>query len=121
LTEHRLSLGRRGELVAEAFLTGQGYTILKRNYRCPEGEVDLVAREGPYLVFVEVRTKEADDPVGPLETIDRRKQAQVRRVVEAFLVREQVGEVPVRIDAVGIVMGPEEAEPRSIQLIKDAF
>jgi putative endonuclease len=83
--------------------------------------VDLVARDGPYLVFVEVRTRTHDDPVTPLESISPRKRTQVRRVAQTFLIRESVDDTPVRFDAVGIVMADEEAAPRSIELVQDAF
>jgi len=57
VTEERLALGRLGEELASRRLRSLGYEILERNYRCPLGEIDLVARDGDVLVFVEIKTR----------------------------------------------------------------
>ena len=59
----RDALGQRGENVAAKYLRDQGFKIINRNYRCDVGEVDIIARDGPTLVFVEVKTRSYDDPI----------------------------------------------------------
>ena len=75
-------LGSRGENVAARFLQGLGYNILVRNFRCAVGEIDIIAREGRTLVFVEVKTREADDPM-PEDQINADKQQATVRSAEA--------------------------------------
>ena len=65
----RQKLGRRGEEAAAEFLTQQGYQILDRNFRTPTGEIDIIAQEKDTLCFVEVRTRTADWPGHPFESI----------------------------------------------------
>ncbi len=78
-------LGPAGEAVAEAYLRRRGYVILARNYRCPAGEVDLVARDGPTVVFVEVKTRSGSAYGSPLEAVDARKRHRLARVACHFL------------------------------------
>jgi hypothetical protein len=72
--EYKRQLGRRGEDLATAYLRQQGYVILARNWRCPVGEIDIVAREGEILAFVEVRTRRGDRFGTPEESITRQAE-----------------------------------------------
>jgi putative endonuclease len=76
------SLGAEGEAHAARFLKEQGFKLIKRNYKCPAGEVDIIAREGETLVFVEVKTRGGKGFGLPQESVDFRKQ---RRLVRAAL------------------------------------
>src|SRR3984957_20951807 len=77
----RRRLGVRGEQLAAEHLERLGYRIVGRNYRTRWGELDLVAHDGRLLAFVEVKTRRASGGAGsPFEAVDRRKQAQVRRI-----------------------------------------
>ena len=93
-----------------------GLEALYRNWRCSEGELDIVARDSDgTCVFVEVRSRTGTDKGHPLETIDARKRGQIIRTARAFIHKEQPnGITGYRFDVVGIVFAPdgrvEEAE-----------
>ena len=89
-------------LVAE-YLKTQGYEILEKNYRCRIGEIDLIAKEGETLVFVEVKYRKTKRAGYALEAIDSRKAGQVRRVAAVYLYEHGFSEsAACRFDAVGI-------------------
>lgn len=98
-------LAERGENLAAKHLQSLGYRILMRNFRCELGEVDLIARDGKTLVFVEVKTRE-DDAVAPESQVDGEKQQHVVRVARHYLSRYGVPRPPYRFDIVGIVWPP---------------
>jgi putative endonuclease len=107
--------GRAGEDRAAAFLIAQGLEILERNVTCAGAELDLVARDGDAIVFVEVRGRSDDHRGHPFETVDARKQARVRRGATGWLVRQNLWErVAVRFDVVALVGG-------ELEWLKDAF
>jgi len=114
----RGALGRRGEEVAAAFLRAHRYTIVARNYRCRAGEIDLVALDGPVLVFVEVRSRRGTSAGTPLESVDARKRAQVARVAEHFLVARRWVERAARFDVIGVRF---DAEPPAVEHVRGAF
>jgi putative endonuclease len=114
----RGELGRRGEAVAEAFLRTRAYTIVARNYRCRAGEIDLVALDGPVLVFVEVRSRRGTALGTPLESVDGRKQAQVARVARHFLASRRWHDRDARFDVVGIRF---DTEPPAVEHVRGAF
>ncbi len=79
------ALGRWGEQAAAEWLAQQGFQVLTRNWRCREGEIDLVAMQGSVLVFVEVKTRRADTFGAPEESVDERKQRQLTRLAQRYL------------------------------------
>lgn len=111
-------LGQQGEDIAARFLRRQRYAILARNYRCPLGEVDLVALERSVIVFVEVKTRRADDFGTPAEAVDRRKRRQLQRVAEFYLARHRLEGRDARFDVVEVHWS--DSGPRC-NLIRDAF
>ena len=100
----RQATGNLGEKLAAEFLKKRGYHILQTNYRCPEGEVDIVARWQDYLVFVEVRTKRSREFGSPEESITPAKMDKLRRVVAQY--RQTHRDLPAswRIDVMAIEM-----------------
>ena len=119
--DKRQSLGRRAEGLAAAHLERQGYRILARNWRRPEGEIDLVAGKDDLCVFVEVRSRTGTDRGHPLETVDARKRARVRRAARVFLDQETLpAGLTFRFDVVGVTFGAEESSPELVH-IEDAF
>jgi putative endonuclease len=96
-------LGRRGEEAAARHLTGMGWQILDRNWRCPEGELDIVARDGAELVVCEVKTRSSTAYGTPAEAVTPAKAARLRRLAARWLVAHAVGGVAVRIDVIGLV------------------
>ena len=97
------ALGRRGEAIAARHLMSSGLTIVERNWRCPEGEIDLVARDGDELVFVEVKTRTSVAFGHPLEAITPRKLARLRRLAGAWCLAHPEERASIRIDAVAVI------------------
>ena len=100
---------------AACFLKTQGYQILERNYRCKKGEIDLIAREGQYLVFVEVKYRASGEFGNPLEAVSPGKQKRILRTALYYLTVKGYGENQAcRFDVLGI-------SPEGICLMKNAF
>lgn len=114
----RRALGLRGEGVARRFLEGRGYRILEENFTCPWGEIDLIAREGEVLVFVEVKTRRSARFGRPQEAVHGRKQRQILKVAEAYMTTRRL-KVPCRVDVVAIEFPLDASEP-TVELIRDA-
>jgi putative endonuclease len=102
MADSRKVLGAEGERAAEKYLRRQKYTILERNYRCPLGEIDLIALDGKTVVFVEVKTRTGERHGSPLEAVDARKQRQIARVAQSFLLRHRLQNRDARFDVVGV-------------------
>lgn len=105
----RESMGDRGENLAARFLRDLGYRIIHRNFNCELGEIDIVARDGKTLVFVEVKTRSYDDP-SPEDQVHVRKQQKLTRVAKAFLSRYGTPQPPARFDVVAVIW-PEGRDP----------
>jgi putative endonuclease len=106
-------LGRQGEEYAAQYLTDAGYRIVARNWRCPQGEIDLVASHGDEIVFVEVKTRSSLRFGHPFEAITVAKLARLRRLAAAWC--EAASESPgrprvsrIRIDVVGVIAAPRQ-------------
>jgi putative endonuclease len=97
------SLGRSGEQAAVEYLERAGLRILDRNWRCAEGEIDIVAAERQVLVVCEVKTRSSTRYGSPLEAITRSKRARLRRLAIRWLVAHGVLFDEVRIDVIGLV------------------
>ena len=97
------ALGRRGEAIAARHLERSGFTILERNWRCTQGEIDLVAQDGDEVVFVEVKTRSSVDYGHPLEAITPVKLARLRRLAGAWCAEHPGVAARIRIDAVGVI------------------
>jgi putative endonuclease len=94
-------LGDRGENLAAKYLRNQGFKIIARNFRCVMGEIDIVAREGKMLVFVEVKTRQQDEPT-PEEQVNAFKQHQITKAAKYYLSRYGV-QPAARFDVVAVV------------------
>jgi putative endonuclease len=114
----RRDAGILGERLAAEFLRGRGYHIIETNYRCPEGEIDIVARYGDSLVFVEVRTKQSRRFGTPEESITSVKKEKMRLVAARY--REAHDDLPEqwRIDVVVVEL--DRGKPTRIELIENA-
>ncbi|MHA7207637.1 YraN family protein [Arthrobacter sp. MDT1-65] len=96
-------LGRRGEATAAGFLEQAGLTIVDRNWRCPAGEIDLVAVDGSTLVIVEVKTRSSDDFGQPLEAITAGKLERLYLLASKWARAHDLRFSGIRIDAVGVL------------------
>jgi len=115
----RRDTGIRGEKLAKDFLKKRGYHILETNYRCPEGEIDIVARHKDSLVFIEVRTKTSLEFGRPEESITLAKQARMRATASQY--RQTHNDLPPqwRIDVVAIELD-QRGKLSRIELIENA-
>lgn len=114
----RRLLGQKGEALAVAHLRKCGLHIETRNFRCRLGEIDLVAREGKTLVFIEVRSRTSLAFGLPQETIDYRKQRRLRRIAQVYL--QGRSEALVRFDVVAVQFD-RLGNPQRIDHIPNAF
>ncbi|WP_349897324.1 YraN family protein [Parafrigoribacterium soli] len=112
-------LGSRGEELAAAFLGGEGYIILDRNWRCPQGEIDIVAFDGAETVFIEVKTRSSVAFGHPLEAITVQKLARLRRLAAAWCEAHPGNHDRIRIDAIAVVV-PRGAAPQ-LEHLKRVF
>ncbi|SEC58005.1 putative endonuclease [Paramicrobacterium humi] len=102
--------GARGEQLAADYLTGSGYEIVERNWRCPHGEIDIIARRGDTVVFVEVKTRSGIGFGHPFEAVTRDKVRRLRRLVGAWCAQTAPRPRRMRIDVIGILW-PPDGEP----------
>jgi putative endonuclease len=113
--ENKRQVGSRYEQVAAAFLEKRGWTVLEKNYRCRRGEIDLICRDGRYLVFVEVKYRKDAHFGLPGEAVDWRKQQKIRKAASYYLYSHKLPEdTSCRFDVVGIL-------GEQIDVIENAF
>ncbi|MDP2755022.1 MAG: YraN family protein [Nitrospirota bacterium] len=111
-------LGSEGEDLAVRFLQKKGYRIIARNYKTPVGEIDIIARDGDTIVFIEVKTR-TDISFGyPFEAVNKRKRQKLKNLALLYLKR-QGKESPVRFDVLSIFC--MDNGKKDIEHIKDAF
>jgi putative endonuclease len=118
VADRRLSLGRAAEDAAAAHLGRLGYEIVARNVRIAGFEIDLIAYDGPSLVFVEVRSRSDRRHGGPLETVRATKQRRLVRAAAAYLARVRHGDRPARFDVVGVDW---RAGTAAVSVVRNAF
>lgn len=99
---YRQTLGRHGEDLACAYLLEQGYEILARNWRCQRGEIDIVAREGDCLAFVEVKTRRGHRTHLPEDAMTAAKRRRLGELAGWYLAELGVSDIDWRIDLVAI-------------------
>ncbi|GAT73009.1 YraN family protein [Microbacterium hydrocarbonoxydans] len=104
-------LGRAGEERAVRHLTAQGYEILDRNWRCPQGEIDIVARRGGMLVVIEVKTRRTAAFGHPFEAVDGRKRRRLWQLAQAWIATNPhlANGRMLRLDAIGIIGADPDA------------
>lgn len=100
----RRSVGKRGEEEAARFLQKRGFAILDRNVRSRLGEIDLVARDGKALVFVEVKALRERDGDPPQAAVGRSKQRRLGQLAQHYLKWKRLGEVSCRFDVVAVTL-----------------
>ncbi len=105
MTRARADVGRAGERLAAEALAERGFAIVARNYRCAEGEIDIVARRGTVWHFVEVRTRRGESFGTPEESITGRKRRHLVAAAQRYLLDHALGEVDWCVDLVAIRLG----------------
>jgi putative endonuclease len=102
----RNELGALGERLAAEHLTAQGLQVLDRNWRCREGELDIVARDGDALVFCEVKARRGTGFGTPAEAVTWRKQRRLRLLAQRWLAAHAEHAPGLRFDVVGVLVLP---------------
>ena len=118
VVDRRQALGKSGEDLACEELTRRGYAILDRRFRTRCGELDIVAREGDVVVFVEVKARSGCNFGLPAESITWKKRQRLCAMAESYLLRKRLAGVPCRFDVVSILQGPDS---HTIELFRGAF
>lgn len=103
----RAALGAAGEDMAQQYLTDRGMVLLDRNWRCREGEIDLVLRDGDTVVVCEVKTRRTRTFGEPIQAITRVKLARLRRLAGCWLADHPVPAGGVRLDVVALLRHPD--------------
>jgi len=115
----RQEVGKLGEKAAQKFLKKQGYRIRETGFRCPRGEIDIIAQQKDYLVFVEVRTKSSLDFGTPEESITQAKKKKLVTLALTYTNTHQNLPPLWRIDVVAIELD-DKGKTRRIELIENA-
>ena len=114
----KITTGKEGEKIAAAYLEKNGYRIIEINFRCPIGEIDIVAKENNDLVLVEVKTRKSIELGYPEQAVGMRKQKKMSQLALWYMQKRKVAETNVRFDVVAITLIPENHE---VRLIQNAF
>ncbi len=119
-TRDRKWIGNYGERVAADWLRSQGCKVLARNFKGPRrGEVDIVARDGKLLLFVEVKTRREGTRIRPLDAVDKPKQALIERGANAWLKRLGTRDLPWRFDVIEVYV--EDGKKPRVNQVRDVF
>jgi putative endonuclease len=116
---NRSALGIRGENQAVRHLESLGYQIIERNYRCPFGEIDIIALDKNDIVFVEVKTRRHLHSGYPAESVDHRKREKLILTAQHYLAEKSLFETSSRFDVVEVYY--TQGQPPVVQLIRNAF
>lgn len=112
-------LGKRGEDLAADYLAGIGLVVLSRNWRCRDGEVDLIATDGERLVVCEVKTRSGTGYGEPSEAVTAVKAARIRRITAQWLRTHRVGWCEIRFDVLAVLCRPDG--PVTVEHLQGAF
>ena len=113
------SLGEMGESIAATFLKGAGFAIVERNFRCVCGELDIIARDGRTIVFIEVKCRNNESYGPPQLAVTPFKQRQVSKAALVWLSKRRLYDCEARFDVVAIVL--HEGDLPEIEHIRNAF
>ncbi len=112
---NKRKIGQEQEEIAASYLKQQGYKILKKNFRCPLGEIDLIAMHQDYLVFVEVKYRRSLQKGYPEEAVTPAKQKTIAKTALWYMTTNHISlDTPCRFDVVSMM-------PETIRVIQDAF
>ncbi len=119
MSDGRQHLGKTGETIASDFLEKNGYTILAKNYRRKFGEIDIIARERDYLVFIEVKTRATASHGHPLEAVTFKKQKQISKVAQCYLAENNLFDTAARFDVVSVTL--TQNKQVNVEVVSNAF
>lgn len=121
--ETAVSIGKLGEEAAVKALKKNGYRIIERNFRTKQGEIDIIAKDGEYISFVEVRLRKNDSFGSPAESITEGKRSRIIKAAQAYILKKRLYDTPMRFDAVLInaFVCDKKLQNTRLEIIKDAF
>ncbi len=119
MSDKRIQIGKLGENLAAQYLQKEGYRILVRNYRKKFGEIDIIAKDGSVLVFVEVKTRKTTSMGSPFGAVTFKKQQQISRMAQEYLSSNNLFDYEARFDVVSILL--DSINEPSIELLQNAF
>ena len=114
----KITTGKEGERIAADFLKKNGYRIVENNYRCPIGEIDIVARDKDDLVFVEVKARKSSALGYPEQAVGRQKQRKMSQLALWYIQEKKLHGINARFDVVAVLM---QSSGNDVKLIKHAF
>ncbi len=118
MPSERQAFGKKGEAAAADFLRRRGYRILELNHRNRLGEIDIIAKDGDTLAFVEVKAKKSAGHLHPKYAVNRQKQKKISMAALFYLKATRQAGTRARFDVVTLISG---SDPPKIELIKNAF
>ena len=119
MTQSTKKTGNKGEDLAASILVKKGYQIVERNYRYGKGEIDLIAKDGDVLVFIEVKARKNLEYGPPELAVTKGKQRQIRKIAEAYLYEKEITDMDCRMDVIAVQFYQNQ-KPR-INHIENAF
>ena len=120
MNHSRLNIAKVGESLAAEHLKARGCKILAKNYRARRGEIDIIVRDGEFIVFVEVKTRRSLRFGLPQEAVTIQKQRQISKVALAYLQAQNLLDAPCRFDVIAIHLSPQ-LELLKLEQIESAF
>jgi putative endonuclease len=118
VTRERLDLGKWGEDLALKKVKKLGYKCIARNYRCPVGEIDLIAKDGDTLVFIEIKTRRGRSLAYAKEAVNQWKRRQLSKAALAYMKANGCAETRARFDVVVISL---DGGAQEIEVVRNAF
>lgn len=112
-------IGRLGEELATQYLEKKGLKILERNFRCRQGEIDIIGKENEELVFIEVKTRTNQKYGTPIESVTPIKRKHMNRAIEFYLYTKQLTNEQVRIDVMEVYIENQEKKTYKINHIQN--
>lgn len=113
------TLGLLGEELAYQLLASKGYKVLLKNYECALGEIDMIAKDRGFLVFIEVKTRSSDAFGSPAEAVTLHKRHQILKSAQFYMKRYGIKDAPCRFDVVSVIL-PASGDP-TLEVIEGAF
>lgn len=113
-------IGDYGETLAESYLISIGFTILNKNFKCKLGEIDLICREGSYIVFVEVKSRYSTQFGTPADSVTYKKQKKIFKTAQFYIMKYVLHNNNFRFDVIEIILNSSD-DSYNISLIKNAF
>lgn len=117
---YKKDIGNLGENIAENYLINRGYIILDRNFRCKTGEIDIIAKDGNYISFIEVKTRYGNLYGTPGESVNYLKQYRIYKTAQMYILKKRLNKFNFRFDVIEVILNHINND-FSIKLIKDAF